>query len=160
MLGHGRIDDLRDLVVVDRDRFDRLRSRETAREIARLNARLAKAGRPYALFGVGRWGSRDPFLGIPVSWDQVSGAQVIVEAGFRDLVVTPSQGTHFFENLVSNGIGYFTVNPERGDGALDWDWLAARPAETERAAVRHLRLESPLTVRMQGHRGEGWILRP
>ena len=160
VLGHGRIDDLRDLVVVDRDRFDRLRSRETAREIARLNARLAKAGRPYALFGVGRWGSRDPFLGIPVSWDQVSGAQVIVEAGFRDLVVTPSQGTHFFENLVSNGIGYFTVNPERGDGALDWDWLAARPAETERAAVRHLRLESPLIVRMQGHRGEGWILRP
>ena len=159
VLGHGRIEGLRDLVVVDPRVFDRLRSRETAREIARLNGRLTRAGRPYALFGAGRWGSRDPFLGIPVNWSQVSGAQVIVEAGFRDLVVAPSQGTHFFDNLVSHGIGYFTVNPERGDGALDWDWLAAQPAESERGSVRHLRLKSPLAVRMSGSRGEGWILK-
>ncbi len=160
VLGHGRIENLADLVVVDPGRFDRLHSRETAGEIARLNARLLGEGCPYALFGVGRWGSRDPFLGIPVRWDQVSGAQVIVEAGFRDLVVTPSQGTHFFANLVSNGIGYFTVNPERGDGELDWDWLAAQPAESEECAVRHLRLANPLVVRMQGAHGAGWILKP
>lgn len=159
VLGHGRIEGLADLVVVDRDSFDRLDSRRTAREIARLNARLGRAGRPYALFGVGRWGSRDPFLGIPVGWDEVSGAQVIVEAGFRDLVVTPSQGAHFFDNLVAHGIGYFTVNPERGDGALDWDWLAAQPAESVRGPVRHLRLGTPLSVRMSGSRGEGWILK-
>lgn len=89
----------------------------------------------------------------------MSGAQVIVEAGFRDLIVTPSQGTHFFDNLVSHGIGYFTVNPERGDGILDWDWLAARPAIWENGPVRHLRFETPLRVRMQGSRGDGWILK-
>ena len=160
VLGHGQIEGLRDLVVVHRERYDRAKSRETAREVARLNSLLQRGGRPYALIGVGRWGSRDRFLGIPVTWEQVSGARVIVEAGFRDLVVTPSQGTHFFENLVSNGIGYFTVNPERGDGVLDWDWLATQTAVSERGPVRHLRLEAPLSVRMQGSRGDGWILKP
>ncbi len=160
VLGHGRIDGLHDAVVVDRARFDRLRSQETAREVGRLNSQLRAAKRPYILIGVGRWGSRDPYLGIPVSWTQVNGARVIVEAGLRDLVVTPSQGSHFFDNLVSNGIGYFTVNPERGEGRLDWDWLTAQPAESEAAAVRHLRFPSPLSARMQGGRGEGWILKP
>ena len=159
VLGHGQIEDLRDLVVVHRDTFDRLKSREVALDVARVNSLLQRESRPYALIGVGRWGSRDRFLGIPVSWEQVSGARVIVEAGFRDLVVTPSQGTHFFENLVSNGIGYFTVNPERGDGILDWDWLASQPAAWESGPVRHLRLEAPLSVRMQGSRGDGWILK-
>ena len=160
VLGHGRIAGLCDLVVVHRDTYDRLRSLDVARDVARVNAGLVREGRPYALIGVGRWGSRDRFLGVPVSWEQVSGARVIVEAGFRDLVVTPSQGTHFFENLVSNGIGYFTVNPERGDGALDWEWLAAQPAVWERGPVRHLRFEAPLGVRMQGSRGDGWVLKP
>ncbi len=159
VLGHGQIEGIRDLVVVHRDTFDRLKSREVARDIGRLNSRLQREGRPYALIGVGRWGSRDRFLGIPVTWEQVSGARVIVEAGFRDLIVTPSQGTHFFDNLVSHGIGYFTVNPERGDGILDWDWLATEPAVWESGPVRHLRLEVPLTVRMQGTRGDGWILK-
>ncbi len=157
VLGHGRIRDIRDLVVVDRESYDRLRSVETAREIARLNAQLSKEGRPYVLIGVGRWGSRDRFLGIPVTWDQISGARAIVEAGFRDLVVTPSQGTHFFENLVTNGVGYFTVNPERGEGSLDWDWLARQPATSERAAVRLLRLEAPVSVHMRGGCSDGWI---
>ena len=160
VLGQGRIEGIRDLLVVDRERFDRAKSLETAREIARQNASLVQAGRPYALIGVGRWGSRDRHLGIPVTWDQVSGAQVIVETGFRDLVVTPSQGTHFFENLVSNGIGYFTVNPERGEGELDWEWLSARPAAVERGAVRRIELETPVRVCMRGGSREGWILKP
>ena len=160
VLGHGQVEGLRDLVVVHRDTYDRLKSREVARDVAQCNRRLRREDRPYALVGVGRWGSRDRFLGIPVTWEQVSGARVIVEAGFRDLVVTPSQGTHFFENLVSNGIGYFTVNPERGDGVLDWDWLGAQPAVWEHGPVRHLRFGRPLTVRMQGIRGDGWILKP
>ena len=160
VLGHGQIEGLRDLVVVHRDTYDRLKSREVARDVARLNSRLQQQKRPYVLIGVGRWGSRDRFLGIPVTWEQVSGAQVIVEAGFRDLIVTPSQGTHFFDNLVSHGIGYFTVNPERGDGVLDWDWLATRPSVWESGPVRHLRFEEPLRVRMQGSRGDGWILKP
>jgi len=159
VLGNGRLA-LHDAVVVDRHRFERGKSRETAAQIAEMNAALVGAGRPYALFGVGRWGSRDPWLGIPVAWDQIAGAKAIVEAGFRDLRVTPSQGTHFFQNLTSFNVGYFTVNPDLGEGFVDWDWLAAQPAVREAGCVRHLRFEGPLVVTMDGQRGEGVILKP
>jgi hypothetical protein len=160
VLGNGRIEGIRDLVVVDFQRFERARSREAAAEVGRLNGLLRAAGTPYILIGVGRWGSRDPWLGIPVTWDQVSGAQVIVEAGLRDLSVTPSQGTHFFQNLTSFNVGYFTVNPEAGDGLVDWEWLDAQPAMSDAAHVRHLRLEQPLLVLMNGRKNEGLILKP
>lgn len=160
VLGNGRIEGIRDLVVVDFQRFERVRSREAAAEIGRLNHRLLAGKTPYVLIGVGRWGSRDPWLGIPVTWDQVSGAKVIVEAGLRDFRVTPSQGSHFFQNLTSFHLGYFTVNPEDGDGLVDWEWLDAQPAETESAHVRHLRLPAPLLVKMNGRKGDGVILKP
>jgi CheY-like chemotaxis protein len=159
VLGNGRVEELRDLVVVDFQRFERAQSREAAAEVARLNGLLLSEERPYALIGVGRWGSRDPWLGIPVAWDQVAGAQVIVEAGLRDLRVTPSQGTHFFQNLTSFNVGYFTVNPEIGEGYVDWDWLNAQPALSHAAHVRHLRLEHPILVLMDGRRNEGLILK-
>ena len=159
VMGQGRIDDLRDVVVVDVNRFDRRRSHDVAQAIGRLNALLLAEGRPYLLVGVGRWGSRDPFLGIPVSWDQISGARAIVEAGFSDFRVTPSQGSHFFQNLVTSNVGYFTVNPELGDGRVDWDWLAAHPAVREMGVVRHLRLEQPLVVLMNGRTNRGVILK-
>jgi CheY-like chemotaxis protein len=159
VLGNGRIEGIHDLVVVDFQRFERARSREAAAEVARLNAHLLEARVPYALVGVGRWGSRDPWLGIPVTWDQVSAAQVIVEAGLRDLQVTPSQGTHFFQNLTSFNVGYFTVNPEVGDGVVDWEWLDAQPALSHAAHVRHLRLERPILVLMNGKKNEGVILK-
>ena len=158
VLGNGRIDDLRDVLVVDRHRFDRATSRRAAAELGQLNAELA--GRPYLLVGVGRWGSADPWLGIPVTWDQISGARVIVEAGFEDMKVAPSQGTHFFQNLTSFHVGYFTVNPDAGEGFVDWEWLAAQPAERETSCVRHVRLERPLVVKMNGRRSEGVILKP
>ena len=158
-MGNGRIEGIQDLVVVDFQRFERSRSREAAAEIGRLNNRLMSAGTPYVLIGVGRWGSRDPWLGIPVTWDQVAGAKVIVEAGLRDLKVTPSQGSHFFQNLTSFNVGYFTVNPEDGQGLLDWDWLDTQPAESAQAHVRHLRLAKPLLVKMNGRKGEGVILK-
>ena len=160
VLGHGRIEDIRDVVVVDRLRFDRAASRETALELARFNAALNAEGRPYLLIGVGRWGSRDPWLGIPVSWDQISGARVIVEAGFKDFKVAPSQGTHFFQNLTTFNVGYFTVNPDTGEGLLDWEWLAAQPALSETGCVRQLRLLAPVAVIMNGRRTEGVILKP
>ncbi len=160
VLGNGRIEGLRDVVVVDFQRFERARSREAAQEVGRLNAELLVARVPYLLIGVGRWGSRDPWLGIPVTWDQVAGAQAIVEAGLRDLKVTPSQGTHFFQNLTSFNVGYFTVNPDDGDGFVDWSWLDAQPARSHVAHVRHLRLEQPLLVKMDGKRGEGVVLKP
>jgi hypothetical protein len=89
----------------------------------------------------------------------VSGAQVIVEAGLRDLKVTPSQGTHFFQNLTSFNVGYFTVNPESGDGTVDWEWLEARPALSSLAHVRHIRLDRPILVLMNGKKNEGVILK-
>jgi CheY-like chemotaxis protein len=160
VLGNGRIEGIRDLVVVDFQRFERARSPDAATEVGRLNAVLLAARTPYLLVGVGRWGSRDPWLGIPVTWDQVSGAQVIVEAGLRDLRVTPSQGTHFFQNLTSFNVGYFTVNPEMGDGTVDWDWLEALPALSSAAHVRHIRLEKPILVLMNGKKNEGIVLKP
>ncbi|MGD8328924.1 MAG: histidine kinase, partial [Acidobacteriota bacterium] len=110
--------------------------------------------------GVGRWGSADPLLGIPVTWEQIGGAKVIVEAGFRDFKVQPSQGTHFFQNLVANNIGYFTANPDTGDGWVDWDWLASQPAATERTFTRHVRLDEPVVIKMNGARNEGVVLKP
>jgi CheY-like chemotaxis protein len=160
VLGNGRLEGIRDLVVVDFQRFERARSREAAAEVGRLNAELVASRTPFALVGVGRWGSRDPWLGIPVTWDQVSGAQVIVEAGLRDLTVTPSQGTHFFQNLTSFNVGYFTVNPDAGDGVVDWGWLDAQPPVSNAAHVRHIHLESPVLVLMNGKRNEGVILKP
>jgi CheY-like chemotaxis protein len=160
VLGHGAIDDIRDLVVVDYHRFERSRSLESAAEIGRLNALLQAQGARYLLIGVGRWGSRDPWLGIPVGWEQVSGAAVIVEAGLRDVRVEPSQGSHFFHNLTAFHVGYFTVSPESGQGVLDWQWLDAQPAVSEVAHVRHLRLVRPLAVRIDGRRGRGVISKP
>jgi hypothetical protein len=157
---HGRTEGLRDLVVVDFQRFERSRSRDAAREVGRLNAELLGARVPYLLIGVGRWGSRDPWLGIPVTWDQVAGASAIVEAGLRDLRVTPSQGMHFFQNLASFNVGYFTVNPDDGDGFVDWPWLDAQVPRSRVAHVRHLRLDQPVLVLMNGKRGEGVILKP
>ncbi|HEX7838463.1 MAG TPA: hypothetical protein VF469_13405, partial [Kofleriaceae bacterium] len=148
----------RDVLVVDRQRFERASSRQVATELAQCNAELA--GRPYVLIGVGRWGSADPWLGIPVTWEQISGARVIVEAGFADFTVTPSQGTHFFQNLTSFNVGYFTVNPDAGDGFVAWDYLAAAPAVRETAYVRHLRFDQPAVVKMNGKLGEGIILKP
>ena len=111
------------------------------------------------LFGVGRWGSSDPWLGIPVKWEEISGARVIVESNFLDLKVTPSQGSHFFQNLATMRIGYFTVEAEEDGGVLDWDWLLAHEATTAEPLARHVRLPSPLTVRMDGRQGHGVILR-
>jgi hypothetical protein len=160
VLGNGRIEGIHDLVVVDFRRFERAQSREAAAEIGRLNGCLLAEKLPYVLIGVGRWGSRDPWLGIPVTWDQVNGARVIVETGLRDLKVTPSQGSHFFQNLTSFNVGYFTVNPDEKEGRLDWDWLDAQPAASTAAHVRHLRLAEPLLIKMNGRKGEGVILKP
>jgi CheY-like chemotaxis protein len=160
VLGDGVIDTLRHVVVVDSLRFDRSQSQLAAHAIARFNAELVDKDVPYLLIGVGRWGSADPWLGIPVRWEEISGARVIVETGFRDFRVTPSQGSHFFQNLVSFQVGYFTTNPELGDGLVDWEWLAAQPAVEEDGHVRLLEFDAPLVVRMDGRTGGGVILKP
>ena len=159
-LGNGRIEGVKDLVVVDLHRFERARSLEAAQEVARLNEQLLRLGTPYLLIGVGRWGSRDPWLGIPVAWEQISGARAIVEAGLPGIKVEPSQGSHFFQNLVSFDVGYFTVDSEGTDGFVDWAWLSAQRAASESGAVRHLAFAEPLLVKVNGRQHEGVIFKP
>jgi hypothetical protein len=160
VLGNGRIENLNDVVVVDFHRFERGRSQEAAEAVARFNTMLALENRPYLLIGVGRLGSNDPWLGIPVEWDEISGARVIVEAGFKDFRVTPSQGSHFFQNLMAFQVGYFTVNPDAGEGSVDWAWLTTQSAVEESGCVRRLRFEDPLLVVMNGKTREGMIFKP
>jgi CheY-like chemotaxis protein len=160
VLGNGRMRDLHDVVVVDFHRFERARSQEVAEGVAHFNAQLSESGSPYLLIGVGRWGSNDPWLGIPVEWDEISGARVIVEAGFRDFRVTPSQGSHFFQNLTAFQVGYFTVNPDAGEGFVDWEWLGSIVAVEEQGCVRHLHFDEPLVVVMNGKTSRGMIFKP
>jgi CheY-like chemotaxis protein len=160
VLGNGIMRDIFDIVVVDIHKFDRAKSREVAVEVTRFNEQLLSTRRPYLLVGVGRWGTLDPWLGIPIRWDQISGARAIVETGFKDMDVAPSQGSHFFQNITSFMIGYFTVSSKRKKSFLDWDWLLSQPALEEKVFTRHLRLESPVVVKMNGHQNRGIILKP
>lgn len=158
VLGVGHNTGIRDIVAVRADRFDRAETREIAEEVGRLTARLQQAGRPYLLIGPGRWGTSDRWLGIPVSWAQISGAQVIVECPLDDLEVEPSQGTHFFHNMTSLGIGYFTLGARHG-GYVDEAWLADRRLAAETERVRHLALDEPLEVRIDGATNRGVVLK-
>ena len=160
VLGNGAINDVYDIVVVDIQKFDRGKSRDVALEVSQLNSELLSLKKPYILIGVGRWGSLDHWLGIPVTWDQISGASVIVESGFKDFNVTPSQGSHFFQNITSFKVGYFSVNALDNLGFIDWDWLSLQPAVRELKYTRHLTFDKPLGVRINGQQNKGIILKP
>ena len=160
VLGNGLIDDIFDVVTVDFDQFQRAKTREAAAEVKYFNNKLTGEDRPYLLIGVGRWGSLDPWLGIPVKWDQISGAKAIIETGFRDLDVTPSQGSHFFQNITSFMIGYFTVSNFREESFVDWKWLVDQPVAEKLEHVRHLRFDDPLIIKMNGHNSKGIIYKP
>jgi hypothetical protein len=160
VLGNGVVTNIFDIVVVDIHKFDRGKSREAAQEVSSLNAKLMAQQRPYVLIGVGRWGSLDHWLGIPVTWDQIAGAAAIVESGFKDLNVTPSQGSHFFQNITSFRVGYFTVNSFVNLGFIDWDWLLAQPPVEQLQYTAHLRFDQPITVKINGRKNKGIILKP
>ena len=115
---------------------------------------------PYLLIGVGRWGTLDPWLGIPVTWEQISGAKTIIETNFKDFDVQPSQGTHFFQNLTSFKVGYFTVNDPVGKGFVNWEWLGKQKAVDAKTFVRHLQIEKPITIKINGQENRGVILKP
>jgi hypothetical protein len=160
-MGNGRIRGVQDVIYVKPDAFDSAHTRQIATDISRMNDELARADRTCVLIGPGRWGSADRWLGIPVTWEQISTARVIVETTLENFRITPSQGTHFFQNLISLRVGYFTVDT-LGDGedTIDWDWLAAQEACDETAFVRHVRLYQPLDIRMDGRSQRGAILKP
>jgi hypothetical protein len=160
VLGNGLIEDIEDIVVVDNKLFDRSQTREVAKEVSIMNSRLLSEQRPYLLIGIGRWGSMDDWLGIPVTWEQIAGARAIVETGFKEMSVAPSQGSHFFQNITSFMIGYFTVDPHNNLGFLDWDWLLSqKPIETLKF-TKLIRFEKPLVIKINGHQSKGVILKP
>lgn len=160
VLGNGLYDNIYDVVFVDINKFDRSKTRETAIEVNYINQKLVKEKRPYLLIGLGRWGSFDHWLGIPVTWDQISGANVIVECGFKDFNVTPSQGSHFFQNLTSFRVGYFTVNNTEKTAMLDWNWLLEQKPLEEMNYIKHIRFEKPITIKINGHQNRGIIFKP
>lgn len=158
VLGHG-VEELADVIYVKRDALGFRESPVAARQVRELTAGLHRQGRPYLLVGPGRWGSSDPSLGIPVSWRDIAGARAIVELPLAGRYVEPSQGSHFFHNLTAMRIGYLTVERAAGE-ALDRAWLDAQEAVAETELVRHVRLEQPLLVQMDGLRGRAAVLKP
>ena len=157
-LGHGQMDDIADVVYVKTDGYNAGNNPLIAEEISRINAKFLNNGEHYVLVGPGRWGSSDSWLGIPVKWPNISAARIIVEAGLTNYRVDPSQGTHFFQNLTSFGVGYFTINDFNGDGIYNRALLDALPAVEETAYVRHVRFPKPLTIKLDGKKKLGYVL--
>ena len=159
--GNGYIRDIKHVVYLDPEGFDRANSIAAAADIARINALLENDGEQYLLIGPGRWGSSDPWLGLPVEWADINCARVVVETGFGDIHVKPSEGSHFFHNMTSFRVGYFTVNPSAGEDILDMEWLRAMESEAVgEHGVRHVVLEDSLTVLLDGKSAHGVILKP
>ena len=160
-LGHGISEDVVDVVYVKADEtFTAANNPTIASEIEQINRRFLDEGKNYVLIGPGRWGSSDYWLGIPVKWPHISAARVIVEAGLKNYHVDPSQGTHFFQNLTSFGVGYFTINTYTGDGVMQTGLLDQMPAVEETEYVRHVRFERPLKIMMDGKKQTGVVLLP
>jgi len=157
VLGNGERDSIVDVVYVRPQAFEAKHTPAIARQLEGINHGLLATERPYLLIGFGRWGSSDPWLGIPVTWPQICGARVMVEATLPEMNVDASQGTHFFHNMISFAVQYFTVRYTAEFG-IDWDWLDRRPAVSETEFLRHVRLEAPLLVRVDGRNGRGVIL--
>ncbi|MBO5381818.1 MAG: phosphoenolpyruvate synthase [Bacteroides sp.] len=159
-LGHGIVNDVFDVVYVKTDNYSPSNNQEIAWEIEKLNLQFLNEGKNYVLIGPGRWGSSDTWLGIPVKWPHISAARIIVEAGLTNYRVDPSQGTHFFQNLTSFGVGYFTINAFMNDGIYNQAFLNNQPALFETNYLRHIRFESPIIAKMDGKRKLGVVLLP
>ncbi len=159
-LGNGIIRGIKDIVYVKLGSFNRAKTADIARELDKLNSKLTARKKKYILIALGRIGTKDPWLGIPVTWEQISGARTIVESNFQDMYVEPSQGSHFFHNLTSFKVGYFTVDPFRNRGFLNWDWLDKLAKRRDMKYVAHVELDEPLTVKINGRTNEGVILKP
>lgn len=159
-LGHGTTDNIHKIVYVRPDTFNSLNNRKIAAEIAELNRRFADSGEGYILIGPGRWGSSDDALGVPVRWSDISGARLIVETSLANYRIEPSQGTHFFQNLTSFGVGYFTVNPFGRDDYIDQAYLDSCTAIYESEFVRVLDFEAPITIGIDGRRTAGLVRKP
>lgn len=160
-LGHGVANDVFDIVYVKTKDFNAANNNKIAIEIDEINAEFLTQEKNYILVGPGRWGSSDPWLGIPVKWSQISNARVLVELTLNNYKVEPSQGTHFFQNLTSFGVGYFSINPYmENNGLFDEAYLNEQPAIYETEYIRHIRFENPTVIKINGKRKIGIVLKP
>ena len=160
VLGHGIVTDVQDIIYVKTGAFCSSNNQSIAYDIEKMNRQFTGEEKNYVLVGPGRWGSSDSWLGIPVKWPHISNARVIVECGLENYRVDPSQGTHFFQNLTSFGVGYFTINPFKGDGWFDEGYLNSLPAVEETEYLRHVRFDKPVVIKMEGKKSLGVVLKP
>ena len=160
VLGHGIVTDVQDIIYVKTGAFCSSNNQSIAYDIEKMNRQFTGEEKNYVLVGPGRWGSSDSWLGIPVRWPHISNARVIVECGLENYRVDPSQGTHFFQNLTSFGVGYFTINPFKGDGWFDEGYLNSLPAVEETEYLRHVRFDKPVVIKMDGKKSLGVVLKP
>jgi hypothetical protein len=158
VLGNGIYDSITDIVYVIPDQFESKNTSQIAMELELVNNKLLSEGRSYLLIGFGRWGSSDPWLGIPVTWGQISAARVIVEATLENMNVELSQGSHFFHNLTSFDVSYFSL-PFHGDYKMDWDWLEKQELLEEKQHIRHVQTSSAMLIKVDGRNGRGVILK-
>jgi len=159
-LGNGMMDFIRDIVYVVPDRFDSSKTVEIAEEVGELNAMLVKSSTQYLLIGPGRWGTQDRWLGVPVKWSQISGVKIMVETALKEFNIDPSQGTHFFQNIVARGIGYIYAALDEKGSFIDWSWLGEQEIRKELRFVRHIQLPSPITVQIDGRNGHAIVEKP
>jgi len=152
-MGNGHIDDISDLIYIEPEKFDNLKTTEMVEEIDAINRKMMLENRRYVLIGPGRWGTKDRFLGIPVAWPQISNARVIVEVGLPNFRVDASLGSHFFHNVTSMRIGYLSVKQDSGEGKIAWDRLKDQKVISTGKFFRHVRFEKPLVIRMDGKLG-------
>jgi hypothetical protein len=149
-MGNGLVDHIRDVIYVDRDLFDKSKTKEIANEIEQLNKEMFDKDREYVLIGPGRWGTRDPWIGIPVNWTQISKAKIIVETSLDDFPLDASAGSHFFHNVTSMNVGYFSVQHHSNECFINWDLLANQKVIKRTKYLKHVSFEKELTVKMDG----------
>jgi hypothetical protein len=152
-MGNGVIDDITDLIYVEPDKFNNMLTNEMAKEIEGMNEKMLSQHRQYVLIGPGRWGTKDRFLGIPVVWPQISNAKIIVEVSFPNYNLDASLGSHFFHNVTSMNVGYFSVNHGFNDGTIIWERLKKQKVISKGKFFKHIRFEKPLLIRMDGKKG-------
>jgi hypothetical protein len=157
-LGNGVIENIKDIVYVDPNCFDSSKTVEIAKEIGILNKKLKES--PYLLIGPGRWGTKDRWLGVPVNWNEISNVKVIVETALKDYIIKPSQGTHFFQNIISRGIGYIYTTFRKSESHIDWEWLKNQKPKEQLKYVKHIKIKSPISIKLDGRLGKALITKP
>ncbi|PNX50828.1 MAG: hypothetical protein BV456_05345, partial [Thermoplasmata archaeon M8B2D] len=154
-LGNGVIDNIRDIVLVKPETFDSSKTLKIAEEVGKINQNLDDS--PYILIGPGRWGTQDRWLGVPVFWSDISNVKVMVETALKDFNIKPTQGTHFFQNIISRGIGYINTTLNPNESIIDWTWLKKQRTKHRLNYVKHIHLEKPLKVKLDGRNGQALV---